>query len=71
MGFGFGVVVVLGVVVRVVVVAVVVADGTDWVGVVGVVPVDVEVMVAAHATPAPKKIAHTAITTARASAKPS
>jgi hypothetical protein len=72
--FGFGVVVVGVVVERVVVVAVVLVDGTKWVGVVGVVGVvrtDGEVMVAAHATPAPKKTAHPPIATVRASAKAS
>ena len=69
--FGFGVVVVWVVVEREVVVGVVLVDGTDWVDVVGVVPTDVEVVVVAHPTPAPKKSAHAAIVTARASVRAS
>jgi hypothetical protein len=69
--FGFGVVVVGVVVERVVVVAVVLVEGTDCVVVVEVVPTEGEVMVAAHATPAPKRSAHAAMSTARASVKAS
>lgn len=69
--FGFGVVVVGVVVERVVVVGVVLVDGTDCVAVVEVVPTEGEVMVAAHATPAPKRSAHPAISAARASLKAS
>lgn len=71
MGFGFGVVVVWVVVEPEVVVGVVLVDGTDWVDVVGVVPPDVEVVVVAHPTPAPKKSALAAMATARASARAS
>jgi hypothetical protein len=69
--FGFGVVVVGVVVERVVVVAVVLVDGTDCTVVVEVVPTEGEVMVAAQATPAPKRSAHPAISIARASVKAS
>jgi hypothetical protein len=71
LGLRFGVVVVLVVVERDVVVGVVLVDGTDWVDVVGVVSPGVEVVVIAHATPAPKKSAHAAIATARASVRAS
>jgi len=69
--FGFGVVVVFVVVEREVVVGVVLVDGTEWVDVVGVVSPGVEVVVIAQATPAPKKSAHAAIATARASVRTS
>jgi hypothetical protein len=54
-----------------VVVAVVLVDGTDCTVVVEVVPTEGEVMVAAQATPAPKRSAHPAISIARASVKAS
>jgi hypothetical protein len=44
----------------------VLVEETEWVGVVGVVPTEGEVMVAAHATPAPNKSAHVAISAVRA-----
>ena len=69
--FGVVVVVVCVVVEREVVVGVVPVDGTDRVDVVGVVPTDVEVVVIAHPTPAPKKSTHAASTTARASVRAS
>lgn len=68
LGLGLGVVVVWVVVDRVVVVGVVLLDGTDCVGAVGVVPPDDDVVVVAHPTPAPKRSAHAATATVRASA---